>query len=235
MYTLLITIAAGVLHFTPVGPNVVVSADPAGVAAPSDAALARIHAHAVSVAEHVKSLLPELTDDIHLRVRVVDNDLDPVGGVAGWAAKPGEVQLLVSNTYPGGIDAAITDGLATVLYHEFHHLWRGWTIEGNRFGPGIPTAMVNEGLAAVFADEFSGVAWERFDYPENVRDWLQEILGLPLDADYNAWMNDHPDGRIAVGYRTGRFVVHEAMTRSGRGIIELSELGAEEILALVRE
>lgn len=231
----IIAIATALIRVTASGPEVVVVLDPESVAEPPTAVLALTQTKAVEVAEHVQELLPELTDKIRLQVRIVGNDLDPVGGVAGWAARPGEVQLLVSATYPGGIESAIEDGLETVLYHEFHHLWRGWTIEGNRFGPGIPTAMVNEGLAAVFADEFSGVAWERFDYPENVREWFEEILELPLDADYNAWMNDHPDGRIAVGYRTGRYVVHEAMARSGLGILELSELSPVDILALVRE
>lgn len=216
------------------GPQVTVTVDSASVAEVSEQAVASIQATAVEVAKHVQALLPGLDAEIHVNVRLVDSDLDPVGGVAGWAARPGEVQLLMSVTYPGGIESAMEDGLEVVLYHEFHHLWRGWTIQQNRFGPGIPNAVVNEGLAAVFADQYSGTAWDRFNYPENVREWLEEILELPLDADYNAWMNDHPDGRIAVGYRTGRYVVHEAMARSGLGIVELSTLSPEEILALVR-
>ena len=235
MLPTLTTIAATLLGLAYPGPEVTVSVDSESVAEVSEHTVASIQEAALEVAREVQALLPELNDGILLRVRVVDSDLDPVGGVAGWAAGPGEVQLLVSSTYPGGIESAITDGLQTVLYHEFHHLWRGWTIQQNRFGPGIPNAVVNEGLAAVFADTYSGTAWGRFDYPEHVREWFDEILALPLDADYNAWMNEHPDGRIAVGYRTGRYVVHEAMARSGLGIVELSELSPEEILALVRE
>ena len=216
-------------------PEITVTVDPESTGPVSEAVVASIQEIGVAVAQDVQGLLPELDDRIELTVRVVTNDLEPVGGVAGWAARPGEVQLLVSSAYPGGVEAAIEDGLASVLYHEFHHLWRGWTIEENRFGPGIPTAVVNEGLAGVFSDTYSGRMWERFDYPENVQDWLTEILALPIDADYNTWMNDHPDGRIAIGYRTGRYVVHQAMRKSGKDILALSKLSPEEILTLARQ
>lgn len=235
MITNLVALTSILLQAALPGREVTVVVDPQSVADVSERVVSSIQGKAVAVSDSVEALLVEFDGDIRLNVRIVENDLDAVGGVAGWAARPGEVQLIISAAYPGGIEAAIDEGLAPVLFHEFHHLWRGWTIEQNRFGPGIPNAVVNEGLAAVFADTYSGVAWERFDYPENVQEWLDEILELPLDADYNTWMNDHPDGRIAVGYRTGRYVVHRAMAQSGLGIVELSALSPEEILALVRD
>lgn len=216
-------------------PEVVIAYDTAGVFEVSRDVRARIQAIATEVAGAVKELLPELDERIRVTVLTIDRDLSPVGGVAGRADAPGEVFVMISATYPGGLDAGVRDGLATVLYHEYHHLVRGWTIRENRFGPGIPIAAVNEGLAGVFADTYSGVSHERFDYPDNVDEWLDELLALPLDADYNTWMNDHPDGRIAVGYRTGRYVVHQAMQRSGMSILELTEVAPEEILRLARE
>lgn len=213
-------------------PEIILTIDSAGVAEVPAATARTIRTTAAEIAGHVRSLLPELDERIEIKVTTIDRDLSPVGGAAGWAEAPGVVQLLLSEAYPGGLDGAVADGLPTVLYHEFHHLWRGWTINGNQFGPGIPTAMVNEGLASVFADTYGGTAFERFEYPSHVADWLDEILALPPDADYNAWMNDHPDGRIAVGYRTGRYVIHEAMASSGLDILELSQLLPGEILAL---
>ena len=84
----------------------------------------------------------------------------------------------------------------------------------------------------MFAETYSGTTFDRFDYPDDASDWLDEILSLPLDADYNAWMNEHPDGRIAIGYRIGRYVVHEAMRHSGQSVLELSTLSPEQILGL---
>lgn len=233
MILLLIGLLASEARFAGADPDIIVQIDSAGVAEVSETTVREIHDMATRVARHVRSLLPEFDDRIELKVTTIDRDLSVVGGVAGWADAPGVVQILLSATYPGGLDGAVADGLTTTLYHEFHHLWRGWTIRENRFGPGIPIAIVNEGLASVFAESYGGVAYERFDYPANVGEWLDEIRGLPLDADYDSWMNDHPDGRIAVGYRTGRYVVHEAMARSGLGILELSRLAPERILGLL--
>jgi uncharacterized protein YjaZ len=143
--------------------------------------------------------------------------------------------IAISSTFPGGVSGAMRAGLRSVLLHEFHHLARGWTIRENQFGPGIPIAAVNEGLAAVFADTYSGRLFEGYEYPEDVGDWLDEILELPVDANYNTWMNQHPDGRMAVGYRVGRYVVHQAMERSGQDILELSRLPPGEILAMVAQ
>ena len=106
------------------------------------------------------------------------------------------------------------------------------TISGNHFGPGIATAAVNEGLANVFAEQYTGVSFEAEAYPENVDEWVVEILALPTDADYGEWMFEHPDGRQAIGYRTGRYIIHQAMANSGKTILQLSELSPDEILEL---
>lgn len=215
------------------GAALVIGFDNSGrsVVSPDERAL--VKTTVAEVAHTVRTLFPTLADSINISVVIVDRDLSSVGGVAGRADAPGEVFIEISSTFPGGVVAAAQTGLSATLFHEFHHLVRGWTIAQNQFGPGIPTAMVNEGLASVFAETYSGTSFDLFDYPGNARDWLDEIMSLPSDADYNTWMNEHWDGRIAVGYRIGRFVVHEAMRRSGRSILELSTLSPEQILGLV--
>ena len=139
-----------------------------------------------------------------------------------------------SSVFPGGISAAAQSALSSTIFHEFHHLDRGWTIQGNKFGAGIPIAAVNEGLASVFAEEYTGVYFEAaFSYPENAAEWLEEILALPVDADYSTWMmGEHPDGRNSIGYRVGRYIVHQATANSGKSILELSSLAPKEILRL---
>ena len=190
-------------------------------------------AKASDAAQLVRSHFPDFATAVRIRVLVGERDLSAVGGVTGQADAPGEVMIAISSTFAGGVSGAMRTGLYSVLLHEFHHLARGWTIRENRFGPGIPTAAVNEGLAAVFADTYSGRLFEGYEYPEEVDDWLNEILGLPVDANYNTWMNQHSDGRLAVGYRVGRYIVHQAIERSGLDILELSNLPPREILAMV--
>ena len=182
--------------------------------------------------EEVRALLPDLPREISVTVHPVATDLASVGGVTGRADSPSEVAIYISTTFDGGVIPAADTGLAATLCHEFHHLARGWTIEENKFGPGITTAAVNEGLANVFSEIYTDTAFEGNAYPANVRDWLEEVSALPLDASYNHWMNQHPDGRQAVGYKVGSFMIHQALARSDLSILELSALPVEDILGL---
>jgi hypothetical protein len=190
----------------------------------------------ISVSEsEVRALLPGLPDSIEVTVVLIDRDIDVVGGVSGRADAPGTVTVELSSVYPGGVLAAAEAALSSTIFHEFHHLARGWTIQDNRFGPGIPIAAVNEGLASVFSEIYTSVYFEEaYGYPEDAANWLSEIQSLPVDADYSTWMmGQHPDGRNSIGYRVGRFIIHQASEISGLGILELSELSPDEILALV--
>ena len=104
--------------------------------------------------KEIRALLPKLTENIRLIVTIIDRDLDAVGGVTGRAEThaPGELLLELSNVFPGGIKEAAKTALASTLFHEIHHIYRGWAIRDNEFGPGISNAMVNEGLAVAFSE-----------------------------------------------------------------------------------
>lgn len=185
-----------------------------------------------SATEHVAALLPGFPERMGFEVRIVERDLGVVDGVSGRADRPGHITIELSRVYPGGIAAASGRGLRAMLYHELHHQARGWTIEDNRFGPGIDIAIANEGLATVFSELFTGVIQEGNRYPPDVREWVDEIVALPRDADYGEWMFAHPDGRQAIGYKSGRYLVYRALERSGLSIIELSGLPPAEIYRL---
>lgn len=183
----------------------------------------------------VRELVPKLPDSIEVVVEQVDWNLDGVGGVTGRAEsnRPPQVMVQISKQYQAGKPEAIRSGLKATLFHEFHHLSRGWAIQDNAFGPGIPNAMVNEGLAVVFSEMHTGTAYDSNGYGEVTDHWVREILDLPLDASYADWvMGEHPDGRTYIGYRTGNFLIRKAMTRSGKNILDLSELSPEAILRL---
>lgn len=191
---------------------------------------ARIEEVVVGVEAHARALLSELPPHIRVVVARVDRDLSSVGGVSGRADAPGEVLIEISRQLEG--EAAAASGLRNALFHELHHQARGWTIRDNRFGPGIAVAAVNEGLAEVFAEEQTGRVLAANEYPDDVGEWAREILALPSDADYGEWMFAHPDGREAIGYRTGRYLVHRAMANSGNTVLELSQLSPPEIIEL---
>ena len=184
----------------------------------------------------IRALLPDLPNDISVTVTFVDKDFNHWGtsmGLNGRADAPGVVTFDISTRFPGGISEVVNKNLALLVFHEFHHLARGWTISGNKFGQGIPIATVNEGLAVVFSEQYAAGTFEKLACPENGELWLTEIMTLATDASYGQWMNQNTDGRFSIGYRTGKYVVKKAMAVSGKNILDLSRLSPDEILALV--
>ncbi len=187
----------------------------------------------------VRALLPQLTGPIKVQVNAINRNIDIVGGVFGRAEAPGEVSYHLSTQAKGGVVGAANAALKSSVYHELHHLAMGWTMIDNKYGnpAGIPISTVNEGLAGVFAETYTNQYFAKaFDYPENVHNWLLEIMELPKNANYSHWISGmHPDGRMAIGYRLGRYVVHQAQQKSGKDIIEVSQLHPNEILNIVLE
>lgn len=180
--------------------------------------------------QEIRKLLPDLTKKLTLKVTAVNHDLDIVGGVTGRANTPHEVTAEISYKYKDGINAAIKRTLSSHIYHEFHHVWRGWTLSGNEFKKGISIAAVNEGLADVFSKTYTGISLKIGNPSDDIKSWTNEVLKLPKDADYNQWMNQHNDGRIAIGYRVGTFIIERALKNSDMTILELSTLQPKEIL-----
>lgn len=193
-----------------------------------------IHSIIVHAESRVRTLLPNLDKAITVHINAIDRDMDIVGGVFGRAEAPGEVGFYLSTKTKGGVVASATTSLTSATFHELHHLARGWTMRENKFGnpAGIPVATVNEGLASVFADTYTNEYFDKaYGYPDNAAEWLDEIMKLPKDANYGHWVGGfHPDGRFAIGYRVGRYVVHQAMKNSGKSILELSEISPQAIL-----
>lgn len=185
--------------------------------------------------KQVRDLLPNLPDSIKVIVEAVDWDLDIVNGVTGRAETnfPPLVLVQISHHYKGGVIDSVYQGIKSTIFHEFHHLSRGWAIQDNKFSYGIPNAMVNEGLAVAFTEIYTGSKNEVESYTDEADNWVKEILALPLDASYSEWMmGEHPDGRTYIGYRTGNYLARKTMIKSGKTILELSELMPNEIIKL---
>lgn len=181
-------------------------------------------------------ILEKLPDSVIIEVRIIDSDLRTVDGVTGWTNEHepnGRIVTLISKVYPGGALQAAKDGMKTFIFHEFHHLMRGWSIHQNKFAQGIDNAIINEGLAVVFAEDYTGIRHEANAYSDEAEQWVEEILRLPKGANYNHWVSGkHPDGRTYIGYRAGNFVIRRAMNKSDKSILELSELRPAEIYEL---
>ncbi|MFC3093461.1 hypothetical protein DRW07_04485 [Alteromonas sediminis] len=174
----------------------------------------------------VRAFFPKMTKQIIFTIETVDWDLNIVGGITGMATNHtpvGKINLMLSDYGKGGITRAIENGLRSTVLHELHHVASGWTIEDNKFGPGIHIATANEGLATVFSELLSGQAFDMLLDSDNVDEWIKEILTLPDDANYMHWVSgEHPDGRMFIGYKAGRHLIYRAMLNTNKNIIELS-------------
>lgn len=193
---------------------------------------ARIRDITKATVEKTQQSYPTLSENINFNILIIDRDLSALNGTTGRADRVHEIEVSFSSSYPGGIDQAIEDGLAGTLFHELHHTMRGWLVRDNQFGRGIDIAAINEGLADVFAEIQAGHPDGTYTDDPDFDAWTHEILALPKNANYGEWMFELPDGRVAVGYRTGAWLVKEAMRKSGKNILEMSDLSVSDIYRL---
>ena len=197
------------------------------------AARAAIRASCDAAEPEIRALLPGLPGRIELCAETGRNVLAETGEL-GTAATPGRITWIVDPDRPGGIPVIARSQLRSTLFHEFHHLARGWVKSGGRRWPRMIDAVVCEGLASAFERDFGGRVppWTR--YPDDVADWVDELSTLPPGAPYHPWMFRHPDGREWIGYKAGTFIADRAIAASGRNAAELATTPTDDILRMAR-
>ena len=179
----------------------------------------------------VRESLPLLPAEIRLTVSV-GRAVIPETGEIGLAPQPGHVSWTVDPSRPEGIVAIARTSLRSTLFHELHHLARGYVVRGGAPRTSFMDAVVSEGMATAFERDFAGTMPPWGDYPEDIVMWVEELLVLPMSAygSYQEWMFQHPDGRRWIGYRVGTYIVDQAMMASGLSSADLVERSTEEIL-----
>ena len=193
----------------------------------------------LSIAEaalaEIDSNLEGVPDRIELVVKT-GKWVIPQYGVNGAALAPNRIGWTVDPDHQDSVITRARAHLRSSLFHEAHHLARGWTFEDNAFlGEGMIAAAVSEGLATAFERDVAGGQPMWGQYPEDeVALWVEELLdvsGRDQHA-YQDWMFRHPDGRWMIGYRAGTFIVDRAMAASGKTAAELVSTPTDEILEL---
>lgn len=179
----------------------------------------------------VRRVLPALTGPITLSVSA-GTDVIPETGDGAAALEPGHALWVVDPSRPGGIVGTARARLRVSLFHELHHLVRGYVMTGSAAPISLLDAVVSEGLATVFSRDFAADDPPWGHYPADVREWVDELLTLPSDAPYRTWLHQHPDGRRWIGYKAGTYIVDQAVAASGRSSAELVSTPTEEILRL---
>ncbi|MDX1394865.1 MAG: DUF2268 domain-containing putative Zn-dependent protease [Gemmatimonadota bacterium] len=186
---------------------------------------------ATTTLAEVAEMLPTLPDHVELTVQAGDAVI-PETGDGGSALAPGRIAWTVDPGRAGGVEAIVRARLRPTLYHELHHLARGWTIQGGTVGTRIIDAAVSEGMATAFERDAAGVEPPWAVYPDDVDGWVDELRSAGGFAEYAKWMFEHPDGRRWIGYRAGTYVADLAMAASNRSAAELVSTPTDEVLEL---
>jgi uncharacterized protein YjaZ len=197
----------------------------------SDEEKKTINTITIAAEKEIRVLLPQLSDSILLSV-MTGHDVIPSTGEVGAAMAPGYVRWIVSPNWEMSVNEIAKASLRDTLFHEFHHLVRGWVLYGGNPMKSFMDAVISEGLATAFERDASGSDPDWGHYPADVENWVNEVLQLPLSAPYDEWMFRHPDGRIYIGYRAGTYIVDRAMKNSGLSAAELVLTPTEEILGM---
>lgn len=181
----------------------------------------------------VRKILPELPSPITLTVAANTYVVEETGEM-GMAPEPGRVAWTVDPSRSEGVKAIAKTRLRATLFHELHHLARGYVVNGGAPRTSFMDVVVSEGMATAFERDFADAnpAWGA--YPDDVSAWVEELLELPLSAlgSYSKWMFEHPDGRRWIGYKAGTFIVDQAMAASGMTSAELVHKKTREVLEL---
>jgi hypothetical protein len=172
--------------------------------------------------------LPALASPITLQVHT-GKDVIPELGAAATLIPPDWVRWTVDPDHPDGVVAIAERHLRGALFHEFHHLVRGTTLQPQT----LMDRVVFEGMATAFERDFAGVSqlWGR--YPDDVSAWVEELAGQPSTTNETEWMFRHPDGRRWIGFKAGTYLVDQAMKRLSRSSADLVSVPTGDILGAV--
>jgi uncharacterized protein YjaZ len=175
----------------------------------------------------VRRFLPALSDHIVLRVEAGHKVINETGET-GSVFAPNVVYWTVDPRRSGGVMKIVEAQLRPTLFHEFHHLVRGTTINASS----LMDRVITEGMATVFERDLAGAPVPWGDYPADVSRWVDELLALSPDARVDDWMFRHPDGRRWIGFKAGTYLVDRAARISGRSAAELVSTPTEEVIRI---
>ena len=95
--------------------------------------------------------------------------------------------------------------------------------------------VIGEGMANVFERDFGGASHPWMDYPDNVADWVKELMAQPPTqptAERQGWMTRHPDGRRWIGHRAGTYLVDLAIRSSGQSAAGLVSTSTADVIRM---
>lgn len=182
----------------------------------------------------LRSLLPGLPEKIEIEF---DNtQLIPSDGTGGFALERDKILLAFDPNFSGDKDQQMCNFKAS-LFHEGFHLLQGFV--GNDEDIKHVSALENavyEGAATMFEMLRAGSNPPWGAYPEDVQNWVDELARLDNETYWKAWRQwkfyDPETDRRYIMYRSGTYIVEQALKNSGKSIEELAVLGPMDIFEL---
>ncbi len=151
-------------------------------------------------------------------------------GVGGFAYSNKIITIAYDEKFPDKI--AQSEYLYQTFLHELYHLSHGYFSVDFECTP-LEEA-IYEGAATLFEKEHaeSEAPYSEYD-PSLVEEQLANVKLLNEDYDLKKWkIYDKESGQRWILYKVGTFIVERAIKNSGKSIIELNSLNAQEILKL---
>lgn len=191
--------------------------------------------------EEARGLLKELPED--LNVWLDNKHLIAETGSGGFAYGPDIMNVAFDVDFPDRV-SQLRDLRATI-FHEGYHLVQGHTYED----PKVPYAraldsVIYEGCATVFEREHADInpLWGIYSqYDEaTLAEWQNELAQISneayIDPKTQLWQKwsffDKESGERWRAYKVGTWLVDRALQKSGKDILDLRTLSAEEIIKL---
>ena len=172
--------------------------------------------------QHLPTLAKEITLAAQSGTKVI-----PELGAIGEVAPPDFIVWTVDTSRPEGVVKIAEAHLRNALFHEFHHLVRTTALAGNS----VMDRVVSEGMASVFERDFAHATYPWSQYSDDATSWVDALLTLPTDEKRREWIAQQPDAGRWIIYRSGTYVVDQAMKKLGKTSAELVAMPTPEILA----
>ena len=181
--------------------------------------------------KEASELLPDVSDHVNFFVQPRTYDLIDETEDSGYTVNS-ELILLAFHPKSKADKKILLDHIRPTVFHELNH--------AARYNQGIwhETLLeqaIMEGLATVFERDYAHVdpLWGKYDKAE-AELWFREISEMKGGFKWDEYMYKHSDGRQWIGYKTGTYIVDEAIKYSGKSVIDLTKMQCSEILKLAK-
>jgi len=179
--------------------------------------------------EAVEELLPTLSAHLNIAVRPHFLHVMPEYGTGGYTYDAEFIEITFDKTVPFGVEHALKSFYETV-FHEGSHAAR---YNSTEFDGRFINSIVTEGLATVFERDHANYLplYGQYEDGATMKHWYKEVSVCDWDKR-DELMFEHPDGRKWIGYKTGTWLIDRALSGSGKSVVDLMHLPADDIIRL---